>query len=85
MVVGDLVVVRPGERIPVDGVVREGASAVDQAPITGESTPVDKIVGDDVFAGTLNGQGLLVVEATTAPGDTTLERIGEARRRGAGA
>ena len=77
VVVGDLVVVRPGERIPVDGVVREGASAVDQAPITGESTPVDKAVGDAVFAGTLNGQGLLVVEATTAPGDTTLDRIGK--------
>ena len=75
--VGDLVVVRPGERIPVDGAVREGSSAVDQAPITGESTPVDKAVGDDVFAGTLNGQGLLLVEATTAPGDTTLDRIGK--------
>ncbi len=75
--VGDLVVVRPGERIPVDGVLREGSSAVDQAPITGESTPVDKAVGDDVFAGTLNGQGLLLVEATTAPGDTTLDRIGK--------
>jgi len=75
--VGDLVVVRPGERIAVDGVLREGASAVDQAPITGESTPVDKGVGDDVFAGTLNGQGLLLVETTTAPGDTTLDRIGK--------
>ena len=75
--IGDLVVVRPGERMPVDGVLREGASAVDQAPITGESTPVDKAVGDDVFAGTLNGQGLLLVEATTAPGDTTLDRIGK--------
>ena len=76
VVVGDFAVVRPGERIPVDGVVREGASAVDQAPITGESTPVDKVAGDDVFAGTLNGQGLLVIEAKTAPGDTTLDRIG---------
>ena len=75
--VGDLVVVRPGERIPVDGVLREGASAVDQAPITGESTPVDKAPGDDVFAGTLNGQGMLVVETTSAPGDTTLDRIGK--------
>ena len=73
--VGDTVVVRPGERIPVDGRVREGASAVDQAPITGESTPVDKAADDDVFAGSLNGQGLLVVETTTAPGDTTLDRI----------
>ncbi len=77
VVVGDLVVVRPGERVPVDGVLREGMSAIDQAPITGESTPVDKAPGDDVFAGTLNGQGLLLVEATTAPGDTTLDRIGK--------
>ncbi len=76
VVVGDAVVVRPGERIPVDGLVSEGASAVDQAPITGESTPVDKAPGDVVFAGTLNGQGLLIVETTTAPGDTTLDRIG---------
>lgn len=76
VIVGDLVIVRPGERIPVDGLVREGASAVDQAPITGESTPVDKAVGDDVFAGTLNSQGLLAIETTTAPGDTTLDRIG---------
>jgi len=85
VLVGDLVVVRPGERLPVDGVVREGASAVDQAPITGESTPLDKAAGDSVFAGTLNGQGLLLVEATAAPGDTTLDRIGklvtEARAR----
>ncbi len=77
VVMGDLVVVRPGERIPVDGVVGEGSSAVDQAPITGESTPVDKAADDPVFAGTLNGQGLLVVETTTAPGDTTLDRIGK--------
>ena len=75
--VGDLVVVKPGERIAVDGNVREGASSVDQAPITGESTPVDKAGGDRVFAGTLNGQGLLLVETTTAPGDTTLDRIGK--------
>jgi len=83
--VGDVVVVRPGERIPVDGVVAEGASAVDQAAITGESTPLDKAPGDDVYAGTLNGQGLLLVETTVAPGDTTLDRIGklvaEARAR----
>jgi Zn2+/Cd2+-exporting ATPase len=73
--VGDLVVVRPGERIPIDGVVREGLSSVDQAPITGESVPVDRVPGDGVFAGTLNVQGLLVVEVRSAPGDTTLERI----------
>ena len=73
--VGDLVVVRPGERIPVDGVVRDGSSSVDQSPITGESTPVDRAPGDQVFAGTLNAQGLLLVEATVAPGSTTLDRI----------
>jgi Cd2+/Zn2+-exporting ATPase len=77
VVVGDLVVVRPGERIPVDGIVREGSSSVDQAPITGESTPVDKAPGDDVFAGTLNAQGLLLVEAAVPPGATTLDRIGK--------
>jgi Zn2+/Cd2+-exporting ATPase len=77
VMVGEVVIIRPGERIPIDGVVREGASAVDQAPITGESTPVDKVVGDPVFAGTLNAQGLLVVQTTTAPGDTTLARIGK--------
>ena len=66
--VGDIVVVRPGERIPVDGVVRDGSSSVDQAPITGESTPVDASPGDDVFAGTLNVQGLLVIEAISTPG-----------------
>jgi Cd2+/Zn2+-exporting ATPase len=75
--VGDVVVVRPGERVPVDGVVREGSSSVDQAPITGESTPVDASVGDAVFAGTLNAQGLLLVEATSAPGSSTLDRIGK--------
>ena len=76
LAVGDLVVVRPGERIPADGLVAEGASAVDQAPITGESTPVDKTAGDPVFAGTLNAQGLLVVGVGSAPGDTALDKIG---------
>ena len=77
VLVGEQVVVRPGELIPVDGIVRDGASAVDQAPITGESTPVDKAAGDTTFAGTLNQQGLLVIEATSAAGDTTLQRIGK--------
>lgn len=75
LAVGDAVVVRPGERIPVDGVVRDGAGAVDQAAITGESVPVDVAPGTPVFAGTLNRQGLLVIEASRAPGDTTLDRI----------
>ena len=76
LAVADLVVVRPGERIPSDAVVEEGSSAVDQAPITGESTPVDKLRGDELFAGTLNIQGLLVARVTSAPGDTTLDKIG---------
>jgi Zn2+/Cd2+-exporting ATPase len=73
--VGDTVEIEPGERIPVDGVVQQGRSAVDQSPITGESMPVEKSAGDKVFAGTLNGQGLLDVEATQAASDTTLARI----------
>jgi len=73
--VGDRVVVRPGETIPVDGVVREGESAVDQAPVTGESVPVDKTEGDEVFAGTINEAGYLEIETTAAPGDDTLSRV----------
>ncbi|HPF63086.1 MAG TPA: heavy metal translocating P-type ATPase [Gemmatimonadales bacterium] len=72
---GDVVVVRPGERIAVDGAVRAGASAVDQAPITGESAPVDKVPGDEVFAGTVNGEGALEVTVTRAVGDRTLDRV----------
>jgi Cd2+/Zn2+-exporting ATPase len=72
---GDMVLIEPGERIPVDGVVRSGRSAVDESPITGESMPVEKGIGDKVFAGTLNAQGVLDVEATQAASDTTLARI----------
>jgi Cd2+/Zn2+-exporting ATPase len=72
---GEVVLVRPGERIPVDGVVREGNSAVNQAPITGESVPVDKEPGAEVFAGTVNGDGSLQVETTRAVGDRTLDRV----------
>jgi len=72
---GDLIRVRPGERIPTDGVVVDGASAVDQALITGESIPVDKVGGDEVFAGTLNGTNGLVIRATRGPRDNTLARI----------
>ncbi|NWF69950.1 MAG: cadmium-translocating P-type ATPase [Chloroflexi bacterium] len=73
--IGEVVLIEPGERIPVDGIVRAGRSAVDQAPITGESMPVEKNSGDKVFAGALNGQGTLDVEATAAATDTTLARI----------
>jgi Cd2+/Zn2+-exporting ATPase len=75
LVPGDQVVVRPGERIPMDGHILEGSSAVNQAPITGESMPVEKHVGDEVFAGTINGNGVLVMEVTRRAEDTTLARI----------
>jgi Cd2+/Zn2+-exporting ATPase len=75
--VDDVVVVRPGEKIPMDGAVVEGTSAVNQAPITGESVPVDKTVGDEVFAGTINEEGYLEVEVTATAGDNTLSRIVE--------
>jgi Cu+-exporting ATPase len=73
--VGDLVVVRPGERVPVDGVVREGESAVDESMLTGEGMPVSKGVGDRSTGGSLNGDGLLVLETTAGGAETTLARI----------
>jgi Cd2+/Zn2+-exporting ATPase len=73
--VGMEFVVRPGERVALDGVVSSGDSTVDQSPITGESVPVDKQSGDEVFAGTLNTHGSLVVRATKAAGESTLSRV----------
>jgi Cd2+/Zn2+-exporting ATPase len=73
--VGDRVVIKPAERVAVDGVVREGQSSLNQAPITGESIPVAKTVDDTVFAGSVNGEGALVVEVTAAIGDRTLDRV----------
>jgi Cd2+/Zn2+-exporting ATPase len=77
--------VRPGDRVPLDGRVVEGSGGVDQSPITGESVPVPKGPGDEVFAGTINGDGALVVESTKPASDTTLARIirsvGEAQSR----
>ncbi|HRE48931.1 MAG TPA: heavy metal translocating P-type ATPase [Aggregatilineales bacterium] len=73
--IGEIVVIRPGERLPVDGEVIEGMSAVDQASITGESMPVTKGLGDTVFAGTVNGAGGLEVRTTRTVSDTTLARI----------
>lgn len=77
VIVGDSVVVRPGERIPVDGAVAAGQSAVDQSALTGESIPADKSVGDRVFAGTLNQFGALRITATRVGQQTTLAQIVE--------
>ena len=75
LVRGDRVVVRPGERLPVDGLVEEGASEVDQSPITGESRPVVKERGSEVFADTVNGDGGLVVEVRKLASETLMSRI----------
>lgn len=69
--------IRPGERVPLDGVVTAGSSAVDQASVTGESIPVDKTIGDAVFAATVNQTGELEMRVTAAAGHTTLDRIVE--------
>ncbi len=73
--VGETVVVRPGDKIPLDGTVNEGESAVDESPITGESVPVDKSEGDEVYAGSITADGYLEVEVTSTAGDSTLSRI----------
>jgi len=73
--VGEIIVVKPGERIALDGVVVSGNSSVDQAPITGESLPVEKQPGDSVFAGTINQEGYLEIRSTKHVKDTTLARI----------
>lgn len=75
LVVGDVVLVRPGERLPVDGVVIKGTTHIDQSPITGESVPVYKEPGDQVYAGTINGGGALEVEVTRPASESTLSKI----------
>jgi len=72
---GAVVIVRPGERIPLDGIVTKGTSSVNQAPITGESFPVSKTIGDDIFAGTINNEGAFEFKVTRPATDTTLARI----------
>ncbi|MEO8677938.1 MAG: heavy metal translocating P-type ATPase [Vicinamibacterales bacterium] len=72
---GAVMIIRPGDKFPLDGIVTEGRSDVNQAPITGESLPVDKAVGHEVFAGTINGHGALTVKVTHRRNDTTLARI----------
>src|SRR5881409_1547480 len=73
--VGDVAIVRPGQRIPVDGVVVSGSSSVNQAVITGESVPVDREVGSEVFAGSINEEGFLEIKATSPPTETVISKV----------
>ncbi|QCJ45691.1 heavy metal translocating P-type ATPase [Haloprofundus sp. MHR1] len=73
--VGETVVVRPGEKVPLDGTVTDGQSAVDESPITGESVPVDKSAGDEVFAGSIAAEGYLEVETTATADESTLSKV----------
>jgi Zn2+/Cd2+-exporting ATPase len=72
---GDVVLVNPGERLPADGRIVEGTSAIDQAAITGESVPLDRSAGDEVFAATVNGHGALAVEVTKLASESTVARM----------
>jgi Zn2+/Cd2+-exporting ATPase len=73
--VGTLILVRPGEKVPLDGIIVQGSSSLDQSPITGESIPILKEVGDEIFAGTLNAEGALQCRTTKPASETTLARI----------
>ncbi|MEC0206107.1 heavy metal translocating P-type ATPase [Paenibacillus lautus] len=73
--IGDLILVKPGELIPADGKIYRGSSSVNQASITGESVPVDKAIGDEVFTGTLNGEGVLYIEVTQSAESTLFAKI----------
>ena len=75
LTVGDRLLVKPGERIPVDGVIREGTTNIDQAAITGESVPVSKAAGDEVFAGTVNLRGTITMEMTKSNDETLFQKI----------
>jgi Cu+-exporting ATPase len=75
VIVGDVIIVRPGEKIPVDGVVLEGSTAIDQSMITGESLPIERGVGDEVIGATLNKQGLIKLKATRVGRETALAQI----------
>ncbi|HEX4278786.1 MAG TPA: heavy metal translocating P-type ATPase [Bryobacteraceae bacterium] len=84
VLIGDLLIVRPGERVPVDGVIREGASDIDESMLTGESLPVAKAPGAKVFAGTANGAGAFHFEATQVGRNTALAQIVELVKRAQG-
>ncbi|MGO4685816.1 heavy metal translocating P-type ATPase [Hyphomicrobium sp. 2TAF46] len=75
LIVGSTILVRPGDRIPADGIVLSGESAIDEAPVTGESTPVRKGAGTAVFAGTINGEAVLRIRVTAAAEDNTIARV----------
>ena len=75
IVVGDVIVVRPGEKVPVDGLVKDGASSLDESMLTGESAPVDKVDGSEVYGGTLNGSGSFTFRATRVGRNTMLSNI----------
>ncbi|CAN5144921.1 heavy metal translocating P-type ATPase [soil metagenome] len=75
LVVGSMIQIRPGDRIPADGVIVSGESSVDEAPVTGESTPVRKGPEETLFAGTINGDGLLSVRVSAAAADNTIARV----------
>ncbi|ELZ41031.1 heavy metal translocating P-type ATPase [Halorubrum tebenquichense] len=74
---GERLAVRPGERVPLDGIVREGSGAVDESPITGESVPAEKAPGDEVYAGSINEAGYLEIEATAPASESTIARVVE--------
>jgi Cd2+/Zn2+-exporting ATPase len=73
--IGEVIIVKPGENIPLDGMIIRGATSINQAPITGESIPVTKLIGDEVFAGTINNEGYLEIRVTKWSNETVLSRI----------
>ena len=73
--VGAIILVRPGDRVPADGEIIEGAGDLDEAPVTGESVPKRKVEGDPVFAGTINGGSVLRVRVTASASDNTIARV----------
>lgn len=72
---GNLIVVRPGERVPVDGIIKDGYSSIDESMLTGESIPVEKLIGENVFGGTINSTGSFIFRATAVGADTVLAKI----------